>query len=231
MKKLVFISLIFLAGCGNDTSEDSPFEPASALLILPTNNALCETGTSVSQTHSDVAFSWEPSENTETYDLTIQNLETNVIQSSLGLTATNAVVKLKKGVAYSWVIESKNPQTSKSATSATWKFYLAGPGTSNHAPFPAVLLSPQPGATVVRNDDGEIDFLWEGADPDPSDELTYTLYVDTTDGKQTPINTLTDLNTESVSLAIEGGTKYYWRVLTSDGSNISFSQIHTFTTQ
>jgi len=231
MKKLILIGLIVLAGCGKDSSEESSLDPASALLSLPANNVLCETGTSVSETHSDVAFTWEVSANTESYDLTIQNLETNGIQNVRGLTEPNAMVKLEKGTAYSWVIESKNTQTTKTATSDTWKFYLAGPGTSNHVPFPASLLNPEPNASVARNSNGEVDFLWEGADPDTNDQLKYTLYIDKIDGKQTPSSAWSDLNDQSVSVALDGSTKYYWRVLTSDGSNSSFSQIYTFTTQ
>ena len=231
MKKLALVSLFILVGCSTDDGGESPFDPAAALLSLPANNTICETGTSVSATHSDVVFSWEPSANTTSYDLVVENLETNAVQSALGLTETNATVKLKKGEPYSWVIESKNSQTSKTATSMTWKFYLAGPGTSNYAPFPAALLSPERDGAVDRNANGEVDFLWEGADPDSNDVLTYTLYVDKIDGKQPPSNALSNLNQESASVALEGSTKYYWRVLTSDGSNSSFSQVCSFTTQ
>ena len=231
MKKLILLGFIVLAGCGKDSTDEFSLDPASALLSLPANNVLCETGTSVSETHSDVAFTWEILANTESYDLTIKNLETSATQSALGLTEPNAMVKLEKGTAYSWVIESKNTQTTKTATSDTWKFYLAGPGTSNHVPFPAALLSPERDARIARNSNGEVDFSWEGADPDANDELTYTLYVDDIDGKQTPSSVWSDLNDQSVSVALDGSTKYYWRVFTSDGSNSSFSQIQTFTTE
>lgn len=231
MKKLVAIAFLFLAGCGTDTAGESPLDPASALLSLPANNAICETGTSVSATQSDVVFTWEPSANTTSYDLVVENLDTNTIQTELGLTNTNATLKLTKGAAYSWAIESRNSQTTKSATSMTWKFYLAGEGTSNYAPFPAVLLSPAMDGIVARNPNGEVDFLWEGADPDSDDELTYTLYIDKVDGKQPPSDTLSNLHQESASVSLNANTKYYWRVLTSDGSNASFSQVYSFTTQ
>jgi hypothetical protein len=230
MKKLTFLCLLFLVGCSKDSSEEQSQDPASPLLSLPANNALCETGTSVSETHSDVAFTWESSANTESYDLTIENLDTSTIQNVLNLTEPNAMVKLEKATAYSWMVESKNSLTSKTNTSATWKFYLAGPGTSNHVPFPATLIKPESNVTISRNSNGIVDFLWEGADPDTNDELTYTLFVDNIDGKQTPNSAWSDLKDQSVSVALDGSTKYYWRVLTSDGSSSSFSQIQTFTT-
>ena len=237
---LIFTSLLIFScgggggdetgGGGGPVDPPPPTPPAKSSLSAPANNKTCETGTSVSETHSDVAFTWESSANTESYDLTIENLDTSTIQNVLNLTEPNAMVKLEKATAYSWMVESKNSLTSKTNTSATWKFYLAGPGTSNHVPFPASLLNPEPNASVARNSNGEVDFLWEGADPDTNDQLKYTLYIDKIDGKQTPSSAWSDLNDQSVSVALDGSTKYYWRVLTSDGSSSSFSQIQTFTT-
>ena len=54
----------------------------------------------------------------------------------------------------------------------------------NYAPFPAELKTPASGSTISLTD-GKATFSWEGTDPDSNDTLTYTLYVDTVDGKQT----------------------------------------------
>ena len=70
----------------------------------------------------------------------------------------------------------------------------------------------------------------EGTDPDSGDTLSYTVNVDTVDGKQDPISALTDLSTETVEVELEAATTYYWRVKTSDGNNASYSIVHSFKT-
>ena len=77
---------------------------------------------------------------------------------------------LDKGVPYSWNITSKNTKTTTTTTSDTWKFYLAGTGITNYAPFPADLKTPTSGSTVERTD-GKVTFTWEGSDPDSGDTL------------------------------------------------------------
>jgi hypothetical protein len=141
------------------------------------------------ETHSDVAFTWESSANTESYDLTIENLDTSTIQNVLNLTEPNAMVKLGKsnGLCMDG-LSLKILLLLKPNTSATWKFYLAGPGTSNHVPFPAYINQARIKCYYLKKTViGIVDFLWEGADPDTNDELTYTLFVDNIDGKQTQI--------------------------------------------
>jgi hypothetical protein len=140
-------------------------------------------------------------------------------------------VTLDKGVPYSWYITSKSTASTTTTKSDTWKFYLAGTGVVNYAPFPADLKTPASGSTVTRDGDGKVAFTWDGSDPDTGDTLTYTLYVDTTDGKQTPPAAQTDLTAKTASVALEAATTYYWRVKTSDGTNSSYSIVYSFKTQ
>ena len=139
-------------------------------------------------------------------------------------------VELDKGQPYIWKVISKNTTTTQTGTSTSWKFYLAGPGIKNYAPFPADLKSPSSGSTVSRSSDGKVTFSWEGSDPDQGDELKYTLYVDKTDGKQSPSNELTNITSKTVDVSLDGASTYYWRVKTSDGANSSFSVIYSFKT-
>ena len=237
---LIFTSLLIFS-CGGGGGDDTgggggpvdpppPTPPAKSSLSAPANNKTCETGTSVSDTQSSVAFSWNASANTTTYDLRITNLNTNSITNKNGLTTTSTTVTLDKGVPYSWKITSKNTQTTTSASSDTWKFYLAGDGIVNYAPFPADLKSPSSGSTVSLSD-GKATFNWEGSDPDSGDTLTYTLYVDKEDGKQTPASSLTDISAQTANVELDGDTVYYWRVKTSDGDNASYSIIYSFKTE
>ena len=205
--------------------------PGKSTLTAPANNKTCETGTSVTATQSEVTFTWGASANTNTYDLKITNLDNNSVTNKTGLTSTSTKVTLVKGLPYSWNITSRATGTQSTAVSDTWKFYLAGVGVANYAPFPADLKTPASGSTITRDGDGKVAFTWDGSDPDTGDTLKYTLYVDTTDGKQTPATALSNLTAKTASVALEAATTYYWRVKTSDGTNSSYSIVYSFKTQ
>jgi len=205
--------------------------PGKSTLTAPANNKTCETGTSVSDTKSEVTFTWGASADTNTYDLKITDLNSSTITNKTGLSTTTTKSTLDKGVPYSWYITSKSTASTTTTKSDTWKFYLAGTGVVNYAPFPADLKTPASGSTVTRDGDGKVAFTWDGSDPDTGDTLKYTLYVDTTDGKQTPPAAQTDLTAKTASVALEAATTYYWRVKTSDGTNSSYSIVYSFKTQ
>ena len=243
---LRFFSFLFvsiLLSCGGGGGDDpgggggggggggpTPTPPGKATLVAPANNKTCETGTSVSSTQSTVTFSWNASANTNTYDVRITNLNTSVATNKNGVSTTSTTATLNKGVPYSWRVTSKNTTTTTTTPSDLWKFYLAGDGVVNYAPFPAELKAPASGSTISLTD-GKATFSWEGTDPDSNDTLTYTLYVDTVDGKQTPSTSLSNLSDESIDVELEAATTYYWRVKTSDGTNASYSIVYSFKTQ
>ena len=241
MKKFTYLFILLLIiSCGGDGGDGGdtgggdpppPSPPGSVSLTAPANGKVCETGTSTSDTKSNVDFSWQASSNTTSYDLQVTNLNTSVAINKTGLTTINATVELDKGQPYIWKVISKNNSTTQTGTSTSWKFYLAGQGIKNYAPFPADLKAPASGSTVSRSSDGKITFTWEGSDPDQGDELKYTLYVDKTDGKQSPASNLTDIAEKTVDVALDAGTLYYWRVKTSDGTNSSFSIVYSFRTE
>ena len=233
-------TLTLIMSCGGGGGEDGGGDtgggdvtvnpPAKSTLSAPANSKTCETGTSVSSTQSDVDFTWGVSADTDSYDLKITDLNSNVATNKTGLTTTSTKVTLDKGVPYSWFVTSKSTKSSVTTPSDTWKFYLAGTGVANYAPFPADLKAPSSGSTVKRTD-GKVTFTWEGSDPDSGDTLTYTLYVDTTDGKQTPASAQTDLSVLTLDVALDAATTYYWRVKSSDGTNSSYSTVYTFKTE
>ena len=233
-------TLTLIIGCGGGGGEEgggdtgggdvTVNQPAKSTLSAPANNKTCETGTSVSSTQSDVDFTWGVSADTDSYDLKITDLNSNVATNKTGLTTTSTKVTLDKGVPYSWIVTSKSTKSSVTTPSDTWKFYLAGTGVANYAPFPADLKAPSSGSTVKRTD-GKATFTWEGSDPDSGDTLAYTLYVDTTDGKQTPASAQTDLSVLTLDVALDAATTYYWRVKSSDGTNSSYSTVYSFKTE
>ena len=69
----------------------------------------------------------------------------------------------------------------------------------NYAPFPADLTAPASGSTITLSE-GKATFTWDGSDPDSGDTLSYTVYVDTVDGKQTPTSALSNLSSETVDV-------------------------------
>ena len=159
--------------------------PGKSSLSAPENNEVCYEGEEVDAINSEVAFSWDASTDTDSYDLVITNQETNQSQIESGITSTSKVVTLATDISYSWKIVSKANDTNDTTESDTWQFYLAGDGQENYAPFPATILSPLSGAAVDSNN-GSITLSWEGNDPDELDNLTYTVYFDEIDGLQDP---------------------------------------------
>ena len=241
LKYFSFLFTLTLISCGGGGGDDGGGSggggggpvvnpPGKSTLTAPANSETCETGTSVSATQSEVTFTWTASSDTNTYDLKITNLNTSVVINRTALTSTSTKVTLDKGVPYSWNITSKSTASTTSTASDTWKFYLLGPGIVNYAPFPADLKTPTSGSTVTRDGDGKVTFTWDGSDPD-GDSLNYTLYVDATDGKQTPPTAQTDLTVKTLAVALDAATTYYWRVKTSDGTNSSYSIVYSFKTE
>ena len=236
LKFFIFIfTLTLVISCNNgddyDSNDIDTTSPGKSTLVAPENNKTCETGSSISDTQSQIEFTWTVTLNTDSYDLTVTDLNTISTINKTGLTSAASLADLDKGVPYSWYVISKNSASSKTTNSDTWKFYVAGKGIVNYAPFTAELKTPKSGATVARDGFGKVKFTWDGSDPDAGDTLKYTLYVDKIDGKQTPPSSQTDIDGETLEVELEATTAYYWRVKTSDGVNSSFSNILTFNTE
>lgn len=203
--------------------------PAAAALSFPENNKVCLEGQVVNETDRIVNFQWAASENTNSYELVITDIQNQNSSSYDGITETNKEVSLSAAKSYSWKVVSKASNTTEVANSAQWQFYLAGPGEESFAPYPASDLVPASGATVAASN-GEISLQWYGEDPD-GDALTYTIYIDTTDGFQDPEGTLKDLTNTEATYQVTSNTVYYWRIKSSDGSNSSFTQVYSFKVQ
>ena len=225
-------TLILVISCvSKDENDLDTTDPGKATLITPENNKTCETGSSISETKSQIEFTWTVTMNTDSYDVIITDLNTISNINNTGLTSATSLAVLDKGVPYSWYVISKNTASSGTTNSDTWKFYVAGKGIVNYAPFTAELKTPKSGATVARDGFGKVKFTWEGSDPDDGDTLKYTLYVDKIDGKQTPPSSQTDIDGETFEVELEAATTYYWRIKTSDGVNSSYSNVLTFNTE
>jgi hypothetical protein len=214
-KKLLFvIPFMLLISCGGDSGGGDPPPPpppppapTAATLKTPAQNSECLDG-------EDVEFSWNASQNTDSYTIVIKNLLTSS-QISQTTTSTSVTIKLELGQPYSWFITSSSSTSTQTASSPKWKFYLRGEPTSNYAPFPAELISPKSESSV---DSGSIKFEWKGSDVDTDDSLTFDLYIDTENPPTEKVKT--NLSTSSTNVTLDSGT-YYWKIVTRDsqGSN------------
>jgi hypothetical protein len=210
------------SGTNSGTNSITGINPNAPTLVAPSSNNSCEIGKKISATISEVTFSWAANANTKSYTLSYTNLSTNVTTNKSLLT-TSTTAFLSRGAVYTWRVTAHNIIPSKTATSESRKFYLSAEPIVNNIPLAAVLKTPSLNAGIAN-------FSWEGSDPDAGDTLSYTVYVDKVDGKQTPNSALTNLSAKTASATLEAGSIYFWRVKTTDqNKNSSFSLISTFT--
>lgn len=228
MKRNVFllvVTLLSLWSCGGD--DDHGPAPGAAQLIFPGKNSECISGISISPTESSITFSWEASENTDSYRLRITNLNSGDFDE-YSTNVTSLAVTLLKGEPYSWSVTSLAGGTSQTTQSEVWNFYNAGEGITSYAPFPAAVVYPQMG-TVALASGGNITLYWDGADVD-DDISGYDVYFDTVNPPVTIVGTSIGAESFQVS-GVAAATVYYWRVITRDGEgNTSASDIFQFRT-
>lgn len=211
LKNYIYFFLFILIGCsgssgGGETPEPPPPPPAPTVVVLktPAQNSECLDG-------ENVEFSWNASQNTDSYTIVVKNLLTTA-QISQTTTSTSVNIKLDVGQPYSWFITSSSSVSSQTASTTKWKFYLKGDPTSNYAPFPADLISPKSESNVNV---GNVKFEWKGSDVDENDTLKFDLYVDTENPPTTRVKS--NLTSNSSNLNLDSGT-YYWKVITKDDS-------------
>lgn len=218
----MFSIVLACIACGG---EDDPPPPSAATLVFPEQNSECTTGNDLGNGTSEITFEWQPSDNTLEYILRVVNAETNTVVSSQTTANTSSTLAVAVGTPFSWSITSLN-STEETAESESWLFYNAGTQT-NYAPFPAQIISPISGSTVLPNGDGEILLQWSGADVE-NDIIRYDVYFSST--------TVDDLSVvqdnNSTSYTATGVTSpgvYYWKILTFDAQgNSSDSGVFEF---
>jgi len=219
------LSLLFACSTGGDDNAGGG-NPKPSNLVFPLNNSECLTGTSVSATESKITFEWNASENTESYIVYIKNLNTQVTLQYNAGTATSLDITLIKSTPYSWHVLSKSSITNSTpATSPEWKFYNAGNGIVNYAPFPADAIAPLMSSTISGP---TVNFQWEANDID-SDIVDYKVYLDTSTNPTTLIGTTTAKNLNGITINLN--TTYRWKIITQDSAgNTSESPVFQFKT-
>ncbi|WOD44135.1 hypothetical protein [Hwangdonia lutea] len=226
--RVLFIFCL-ISACSSGDGGDAPIdpvkeikEPTAATLVFPEANSECTEGTINNATESTINFQWNASKHTDSYNLQVKDLITGTV-TSYSTSENNYAVKLKRGNPYSWYIVSRSNKTSKTGTSATWKFFNAGEGVSSYAPFPAEAVSPISGTNVTN---GIITLEWTASDVD-NDIENYNVNfgeVNPPAEFQTEV-TGTTLN----NITVEANKTYYWSVTTKDSQgNVSYSEIFSF---
>jgi hypothetical protein len=213
---------VLLIGC---KKKSSPKPPESANLVFPNKNSECTTGRDLNQSTSEVEFQWMASNHSETYELRVTNLNTNVTQI-ISTAAISAKLPIAKGEPFSWFVRSLNTQVTQTALSETWRFYNAGFQTT-YAPFPAEVINPKNGTSAFKDINNEVSLEWEGADVENNID-GYEVYFSTTSPPDVLIASPTSaVNTVKVSVVTN--TTYYWKIITKDSDgNSSDSGIYSF---
>ncbi len=229
-KVLFLVVAVAMFNCGGSDSGgdngggDKILPPEAASLVSPVNNEECNQGNSVSDTESNVRFEWNRAANATSYTVILKNLDTDGTEEFTS-SANITTIKLLKGVPYSWQVVSKSNKTTTTASSETWRFYNAGEGVSNYAPFPADLVSPAMGSTTSAT----VSLEWTGSDID-NDIEDYKVYLSTSTPPTDLQATTTDTSLSNITLAAD--TVHYWRVVTTDTEgNNSQSPIFEFRTE
>lgn len=229
MKKFIkIITLTLIMGsitltCSDDDSlaENNIEPPMPANLIFPENNTVCNEGTIISETETDVLFQWEEAMNSNSYILNINNLNDGTSRN-ISTLSTEFLIRILRGTPYSWSVRSIGLDGNTSAESSVWNFYNAGLPLESHAPFPAIAINPQPGSSVEQ---GTISLEWEASDID-NDIASYTIFLDTSNPPLTEINTTVNTNIE---VSVSSGVVYFWKIITTDEvGNTSTSQVFEF---
>jgi hypothetical protein len=214
MKKAIFISVIaILAGCSkhNNPTPATPPAPGQAALSGPAQNDVCKSGINVTDSTSSILFKWSPSNNTDIYELDIENLLTDVFIPPITTSKTQMSVVLPENTPYAWYVISKSSQTTATTQSATWKFYSAGAGVVTYPPFPAEIISPTFGETVAA---GTINLSWRGSSVTPATIAGYDVYFGTTN----PPPKLQSVTDTTLTVNVTSGNTYYWKIITKDGN-------------
>jgi len=239
MKKLHVIPKLLLAGstiillsCGGGSDgnggddgggDPNPIPaPSATTLIFPDNNEECTEGDVINPTQSQVLFEWNDSQNTDSYQVNLRNLNTGST-SLTSSTSSSAPIILLRGVPYEWFVVSQANGTTETATSPTWRFYNAGPGISNYAPFPAQAVAPSRGATISAT--SSIVLEWNGSDVD-NDISSYTVSF----GTENPPTVLeSGITGTSLETDVQSGNTYFWQVATEDtAGNSTNSEVFVF---
>ena len=231
MKYLLYMMVFYLLACSSndETVALSDLYPGSFNLEYPENEQACLDGSILNDLQSRVNLRWSSSKNSSKYQISIKNLNDNsnlIFESN----SNSQEVILKHGEPYAWKVTAEVPESSSSLTSKEWRFYLAGLGEVNYAPFPPELISPRPSAKVNLNSNDQVLLNWSCSDPD-GDIKGYKVYLDSTDGSNLIASFDETKNQVLIAVGATAETNYFWKVIAYDNQgNTASSGVYSFST-
>ncbi|MBC2837700.1 hypothetical protein [Robiginitalea sp. SC105] len=219
---------LLLAACGGGDSgggepEPEPVpSPSAATLVFPENDSECTEGELLNENRSRVLFQWTASAGTDSYQVNLKNLNTG--GTTISNSSENQIeIVLLRGVPYEWFVISRATGTPETASSPVWRFYNAGPGIENYAPFPAQAVSPARGINLAATP--SVTLEWSASDID-GDIASYSVYFGTDPEPPLLEEGLTE---PTLEVAVSSGQTYYWRVETIDSAgNVTVSELFEF---
>ncbi len=226
---LLVLVVLFLAACsssgGDDMDppppptgggDDDPVEipdPTSATLVFPEDNTECNEGIPVNDAQSEVTFEWNASQNTDSYTVTVTNLNDDSTFNTV-TNSTTATITIDRGTPYEWFVTSRANGTTATAQSATWRFYNEGPGIENYAPFPAEAVNPTRGATLPSSTTSLV-LEWAASDVD-GDIQDFEVFFGEQGANLASLGVITET---TLAVAVASSTIYEWRVVVTDTQN------------
>ena len=196
--------------------------PSAATLVFPEDDSECTEGEILNDDTSRVDFMWNASQNTDSYEVSLTDLNTGST-STFSASTNNKLINVIRGNPYEWFVTSRRNGTNATANSPTWRFYNAGPGVTNYAPFPAEAVNPPRGANLASV--ASVTLEWSATDID-EDIVEYDVYLGTTPDALQLLTTTAD---STVDADVVSGETYFWNVVTRDSEgNTSVSEIFEF---
>jgi len=196
----------------------------AATLVFPENNTECNEGKIINDTQSEVTFRWNEAELANTYEVVLENLNTDV-KTTIESNTNSTNIIIERGTAYKWYVTSLSDIGDATAKSEEWKFYNAGVGTLNYAPFPADIVAPENGSTLTGS---TVNLEWSGSDID-NDIVDFEIFFGS---DNPPTESLGSVTENSITATISSGNTYYWMVKTNDETgNSSTSDVFHFSAE
>lgn len=227
---ILLCALLLVGACSSSGGDDDPSpppptgggdddpvvipDPTAATLIFPEDDTECNEGEPISDTESMVTFQWNASQNTDSYLVSVTNL--NTANSFNTVANTNeASITILRGTPYEWFVTSRATGTNETAQSAIFRFYNEGPGIENYAPFPAEAVSPIRGTTLPANTTS-VTLEWTASDVD-NDIVEYEVFFGLNEpGNLVSLGTTTET---TFSADVSAGNVYVWLIQTVDSQD------------
>lgn len=195
--------------------------PSVVQLQFPSQDLLC--------IDNSIPFNWSDATDAENdvleYNIIIAKDRqlTDVVENRT-VSSSQINLILEKSTAFYWQVNAVDVTNNQASASAIFAFYTKGNGVANYAPFMADLKSPENNTNV---DAGTINLVWEGADTNTEDTLTYELFF----GENAILNSLDNaISVQNYSVSVVSGKTYSWKVNVTDNSGAkSIGQTFTFT--